>query len=83
MPFKNEVSLMSVNQGLTNGMTKSKLGVMSKERLREWLAGKGWSQEEAAHRIGVSLRTFTRWLAGKSRPRSLLVIYRLRDLGIK
>jgi DNA-binding XRE family transcriptional regulator len=37
---------------------------------------RGWSQEEAARRIGISLRTLCRWESGKSNP-SPLGLYRL------
>jgi len=39
------------------------------ERLREARIAKGMPQFEAAHRLGVSLRTYTRWEDRTLRPR--------------
>lgn len=40
---------------------------------------RGWSQEEMATRIGVSVTTYNRWVLGKHDP-SPLAEQRLRDL---
>jgi putative transcriptional regulator len=37
---------------------------------------RGWSQEQLARRIGISLRTLCRWESGKTNP-SALGLYRL------
>ena len=50
---------------------------------RDWLAGilrhQGLSQESAARRLGVSLKTVNRWLRGHSEPR-MRELRRVRDV---
>lgn len=38
------------------------------ERLRDLRKGRGWSQEDAAHAVGVGVKTWHTWEAGKRTP---------------
>lgn len=49
------------------------------EKLRFHRRARGWSQEQLARQIGVSLHTVSRWESGKSHP-SPLAIERLKAL---
>jgi transcriptional regulator with XRE-family HTH domain len=39
-----------------------------RDRLREARVAKGWTQEQAAHAIGVSMMTVSRWERGEHVP---------------
>jgi len=41
------------------------------------------SQEKAAIKIRVSIFTINRWLKGKNKPKSGIVLDKLKELGIK
>lgn len=45
---------------------KPRRAAMTPGQLRTILKRNGFSQVEAAKRIGVNLRTFTRWIAGNT-----------------
>ena len=49
------------------------------EKIKLYREGKGWSQEQLARNLGVSLNTVQRWELGKTHP-SPLAIERIRAL---
>ena len=38
---------------------------MTANEIKQWQTGTGLNQQQAARRVGVPLRTYTRWLTGK------------------
>lgn len=44
------------------------------KKVREYLEKEGMSQEQLAHRIGVSYTTLNRWLNRKAKPKSQAII---------
>jgi len=48
-------------------------------KIRQCRDLKGWSQEQLARKIGVSLNTVQRWESGKTRP-SPLAMEKLQEL---
>jgi DNA-binding XRE family transcriptional regulator len=67
-PIHLAVRLFADHIEVTVGMG-SPPGVSFREWLAETLRREGLSQEAAARRIGVSLKTVNRWLRGHSEPR--------------
>jgi len=49
------------------------------EKIKYCRSDKGWSQEQLARNLGVSLHTVQRWESGKTRP-SPLALSKLQDL---
>lgn len=49
------------------------------ERVKYYRNRKGWSQEQLARQVGVSLNTVQRWEAGKTTP-SPLALSRLKEV---
>jgi len=49
------------------------------DKIRHCRISKGWTQEQLARNIGVSLNTVQRWESGKTRP-SPLAIEKLQEL---
>ena len=49
------------------------------ERLKHYRVIRGWSQEQLARQLGISLNTLQRWELSKTRP-SPLAMDRLREL---
>lgn len=47
-------------------------------RIKKLRKALGWSQETMAQEIGVTLSTYGRWEHGQSKPRSEVMIDRLR-----
>ena len=48
-------------------------------KIRQWRDVKGWTQEQLARNLGVSLNTVQRWESGKTRP-SPLAIEKLQEI---
>ena len=49
------------------------------ENIKTYRNSKGWSQEQLARQVGVSLNTVQRWESGKSMP-SPLAMVRLKEI---
>ena len=45
---------------------------MTPEDIKRLRLAKGWTQEELAHRMGVTFSTINRWESGKHKPYKLL-----------
>lgn len=53
------------------------------EQLRSWRATNGYSQAQAAEKLGISVRTWQQWEQGKRRPRGLALLALERALRQK
>lgn len=52
------------------------------DRIRKAREHRGWTQRELASRLGVSLRTISRWERGDHRPSSHLLVATARETGV-
>jgi len=48
-------------------------------KVREYLKKESMSQEQLAHKIGVSYTTLNRWLNKKTQPKSLAIIEAIKN----
>lgn len=58
---------------------------MNNEELKEWRAKLGLTQEEMAHKIGVTSLTYKRWEYGQAKPSRMaqVRIKQFRDICLK
>ena len=52
------------------------------DRLRKAREHRGWTQRELSSRLGVSLRTISRWERGENRPSYPLLVAASRETGV-